>query len=268
MILDGQQAQAMQLIDKQLIQRHLDQSGPERYQLLMLKAEAAIQLNKASMAVSIFDQAVRAAPDGRSAAVARANALLFRASPTNKYTPKRADAEPVDLVNLESRRMAFDAFRADMAANTRPKIARATQAGTLRPALELFPAVLDLASIEFASKGSIEDTRADVAAMGEHARNMMRAEIGRSQRRINGLGDLAYSTEEGDRRGLQSNELKELQPMVEELRRIEKTARDVRRRAQELGTPDPAWEQIAADAADLADAAERIAESGAQSSRG
>jgi hypothetical protein len=194
--------------------------------------------------------------------------LLVRAAPLNKYAPRNPPgAESIDITSPESRRAAFNALRADMAAAAKPKMARAEQAKTLNSALELFPAILDMASIELAANGSTDETRADVASIGEHARDLMQAQIGRVQRRVNSLGDLAYSTEEGDRRGLFSNEVKELPPMIAELRRIEKTARDVRSRAQELGIPATAWEQIAIDAADVADAGERILEAGAPNTR-
>jgi hypothetical protein len=234
----------------------------------MLKGDALIQTEKPSMAANAFDQARRAAPDGRAAAIARANGLLVRACPLNKYAPKNPPgAESIDITSPESRRAAFDALRTDMAAAAKPKMARAEQAKTLNTALELFPAILDMASIELAAHGTADETRADVASMGEHARDLMRAQIDRVQRRVNGLGDLAYSTEEGNRRGLFSNEVRELPPMIAELRRIEKTARDVRSRAQELGIAATAWEQIAIDAADAADAGERILEIGSQSTR-
>ena len=267
LMADGKQAEAVRFIDQQLVQRGGEKTGDERYQLLMLKGEALIQSNKTSMAATAFDQARRAAPDGRAAAIAGANVLLVRASPGNRYAPKKPGAEPIDIVRPESRPAAFDALRDDMATVAKPKIARAAQGKSLAPAMELLPNVFDIASLELASKGSIDETRADVASMGEHARVLMRAQMDLCQRRINTLGDMAFSVQEGDRRGLQSNEVKELTPMIAELRRIEKTARDVRRRAQELGNPGAAWEQIAIDAADLADAAERIAEAGAPSIR-
>ena len=267
MLADGKQADAVRFIDQQLVQRGAERVGDERYQLLMLKGEALIQTNKASMAATAFDQARRAAPHGRAAAIAGANVLLVRASPANRYAPKKPGAEPIDIVRPESRAAAFDALRDDMVAAAKPKITRATQGKSLAPAMELLPTVFDIASLELASKGSTDETRSDVASMGEHARNLMRGQMDLYQRRLNTLGDMAFSVEDGNRRGLQSNEVKELAPMIAELRRIEKTARDVRRRTQELGNPGAAWEQIAADAADLADHAERIAEAGAPSTR-
>lgn len=268
MMADGKQPDALRFIDQQLLQRHLDQAGEERYQLLMLKGDALIQTNKLTMASSAYDNARRAAPNGRAAAVARAHTMLIRAAPVGKYTPRTpAGAEPIDIVNPDSRRAAFDALRADLAAAAKPKIARASQGRSLTPAMDLLPAVFDIASLELAAKGSIEQTQSDVASMGEHTRDLVHEQINLCQRKVNGLADRAYTIEEGDRRGLQSNEMKELPPIIAELGRIEKAAREIRRRAQELGQPGTAWEQLAADAADVAEAAERVAEAGAPSTR-
>jgi len=264
---EGKADEALRFIDQHLIQRRVHSAGEERFQLLMMKGDAMIRTNKATMAASVFDQARRAAPNGQSAAVARANSLLVRAAPGGKYTPRSRAAEPIDLVNPDSRRAAFDAFRADLLAQAKPKMDRATQAKTLPPALDVLPAILDIASVELASKGTTDETRADVSALSEHARGLMRGQLDLAHRRINTLGDLASRIEDGERRQLQSNEVKELPPMIAELRRIEKAARDVRSRAQELGIAATAWEQIAIDAADLADAAERISEFGAPSVR-
>jgi hypothetical protein len=266
LMADGKQPEAIRLIDQQLLQRGLDQKGPERYRLLMLKGDAMIQSKRASMASSVFDQAGRAAPDGQAAAVARAHVLLLRAAPTNKYTP-RSGGEPIDITNPDSRRAAFDALRADMLATAKPKIARAAQGRSLNPALDLLPTVLDMASLEVASKGSMDETKADVSSASEHAQDLMRGQITAAQRRINSLGDRAFTIEEGDRRFLTSSEAKDLPPIIAEMRKIEKVARDVRRRAQELGNPATAWDQIALEAADAADAAERVAEAGAASTR-
>jgi hypothetical protein len=266
LMADGKAPEAIRMIDQQLLQRGLDQKGEERYRLLMLKGDAMIQSNRASMATSVFDQAGRAAPSGQAAAVARAHVLLLRAAPTNKYTPK-SGGEPIDITSPDSRRAAFDALRADMLASAKPKIARAAQGRSLNPALELLPTVMDMASLEVASKGSMDETKADVSSMSEHAQDLMRAQISAAQRRVNALGDRAFTIEEGDRRYLTSSEAKDLPLISTEMRKIEKVARDVRRRAQELGNPATAWEQIAAEAADAADSAEHVAEAGAASTR-
>jgi len=266
LMADGKQPEAIRLIDQQLVQRGLDQKGEERYRLLMLKGDAMIQSNRASMASSVFDQAGRAAPNGQAAAVARAHVLLLRAAPTNKYTPK-SGGEPIDITNPDSRKAAFDALRADMLASAKPKIDRAAQGRSLNPALDLLPTIMDMASLEMASKGSMDETKADVSSASEHAQDLMRGQINAAQRRINALGDRAFTIEEGDRRYLTSSEAKDLPPIIAEMRKIEKVARDVRRRAQELGNPATAWEQIAAEAADAADSAQHVAEAGAASTR-
>jgi hypothetical protein len=267
MIADGKQTDAIKFIDQQLVQRRSEIADNERFALLMLKGEALIQTNKASMAGNAFEQARRAAADGRDAAVARAYMLLVRASPSSKYAPKKPGSEPIDIVNPESRRAALEALRVDLLNAAKPKMARATQSKTLPPAMELLPALLDVASVELAATGSTQETQADVASLGEHSRELMHAQIDRVKRRVSGMADMAFSIEEGETRKLLSNEVKEMQPMIAELRKIEKLARDVRNRARELGIQGTAWEQIAIEAADAADAAERVLGAGAPSVR-
>src|SRR5688572_6136629 len=267
MVAAGQYNEALQFVAKHLTQGTRDAKSPERYQLLMIRGEALVRSNKASLAGSAFDQAVRAAPDGRSAALARANVLLIKASPSGKYTPKSPGAEAIDIANPESRRDAYGALRDSLSHAFQPKLDKATKSKKLEPAFEALPAVYDLAALELASGGSTEQTQADVKVLGGHARGLIEEQMSRIGHRMSAMEDLANSGADFERRGLYTNEQKDLRKMIDELRRIEQTARDVRRRAHELGFPGTAWEPIAADATDLVEAGEALLEFGSPSTR-
>jgi hypothetical protein len=261
-VASGQYQDALRLISQQLTRTARDKDNPDRYDLLMLKGESLLQLGQRASAGDAFDQAAKAAPDIRGTALARANALLVRSAPNNKYKPKSggASAQPIDILNPESRKQAFAALREDKLAALAPKLKKAEDAKSLPPMIDVLPAVLDCGYLEGASSGAAPQTRAALAEMGAHARDLMTAELRRLRYRVDQMEDLANSFINDDltRRGLFSNERQELTDDIAYLKQIEQTARDARRRARELGFDGAAWEPIAADAADLADRAQAL----------
>jgi hypothetical protein len=229
-----------------------DDSG-QRYELLMLRAECLLRIDQRMSAISTFDVASKSAPDARGAAIARANWLLAKSSPGNKYMPK-GRGEGIDIMAFESRKRAFEALRSDLIAQVKPKYDAAMRGQTLVPMMNVLPSVLDVAYLELASTGAITQTSEDLKAMGSRARDMMSSEVRRLSRQINSMELAANSTDLGyTRRGLNSEERKAVQDVIDYAHQIEQTARDARHRATELGFDGQAWEPIIADSADLAD---------------
>jgi hypothetical protein len=262
----GQYREVIQIVAKELAQNR-DARGaaplPQRYDLLMLKAESFLRLDQRVNAADAFAQAQSSEADPKQAAVALANSLLARASPNNKYSPiQDKSIPPIDILNPESRKRAFDAMRADRMAVLAPKLAAAKTATALPPMFEVLKPLLEIASIETAATGSADQTRATLTDLGQHARDLINAELKRINIRLAALEDAANSIEATgsyvSRPGLFSNEADEVAQFVQYLKQIDKTARDIRHQAQQLGYQAQAWEPISADCSDLIDRAQAM----------
>jgi len=253
----GQYADALQSIAKSLAATSKETDAVERYQLLMLKGEGLLHTGAFDLAAGAFDSAAYTATDNRDVIAARADALLVRASPTGKYRPD-AVAEPIDIVNPESRKKAFAAMRQNLAKSVKPQLEKALASPTLQPMIDLLPSMLDLAHLDMALDGSVTTTKDDLLKLGVRARELMNTELRRVSIRMAVMENAANSWDGGFRRGLNSNERNDLRDTVTYLQRIDSTARTARRRAIELGFDGKAWEPIIADAGDLAERAKAI----------
>jgi hypothetical protein len=251
----GQYQDALRIISPLLASAGDDNNV--RYQLLMLRGEALLQLQQRLPAANAFDVAVKFAPDAKAKAAARANALLLRASPDNKYVPK-AGGEPIDILNPVSRKAAFVALRKDLLAAVTPKYTAALNSNSLVPMMNVLPSILDLAYLEFAADGSAPQTHNDLKAMGARARELMNGELRRIRYQLDALEAASNSTTDYGRRGLTSDERAMVQNNIEYVTKIGQTARDARRRAQALGYEGAAWEPVIADCDDLVDRAQAM----------
>jgi hypothetical protein len=234
------------------ISRPTDPSG-DRYDLLMLRGECLIQSNQRLAAANAFDMAVKSAPDHPGAAVARANALLVRASPSGKYIPKTPGQQPIDISDADSRKLAFAAMRDDLRAALQPKLSAALAGTTLTPMMAVLPSLLDLANLEYASDGSLTKTSPDLVELGARARELMQAELRRISYEMNSLEEASNSTDMLNRRGLTSPQRQSLSETADYVRQIGETARNARQHARDLGFDGAPWEPIIADSDDLAD---------------
>jgi hypothetical protein len=235
----------------------------ERYDLLMLRGECLLRVDQRATAVDAFSQAERSAVSPEKFAMARASALVVKATPNNRYTPRGRNAGPeLDIFDPASRKLAFAAVRQDRLRTLAPQLERAQSSTTLPPMLEVLSPMLDIAALEYAAQGNAADTRQILTDLGTRARGLIGDELRRIDARLNALEDASNSATTGgfyvSRRGLYSNEAAEVRQAVEYLGQIEKVARDVRQRAQRLGWGAEAWEPIIADTGDLTNRAQAM----------
>jgi len=249
----GQYTDALKLISPALTQAKADDNPDEQYKLLMLRGECLLRVKNRTGAADNFDLAMKYAPNVKDAAVARATAVVVRASPANKYTPKGKDKTPIDILDAESRKSAMEALRTDMVKNVKPRYDQAMSAQTLTPMMKLLPTLIDIGYLEAAGGGSATETRQDIQAMGTRARELINNELRRLNRQLNAIEIASNTTTDFARRGLYADERATIATGIDYVKQIEQTARDVRRRGAELGFDTKVWEPIIADAADLAD---------------
>ena len=111
-------------------------------------------------------------------AVAEGMALLIQKSPGLTYKPKNG-GEPIDIVDPESRKVALAALYADLLAANQAGIDKAMKDTSLKPMHDLLPMVTDLYALEVAATGHATKTEDMAKAMGQHARDLINAELGR-----------------------------------------------------------------------------------------
>ena len=150
------------------------------------------------------------------------------------------------------------ALRADLARQVQPAYEKAIDGDTLPPLISLLPKMLDLGYVEYTADGAAPKTREDLMQMGARAREMINSELRRINMRTVAIDNVSHSTWDGNTRGVHSAERDELRGNVTYLKQIDKTARDARRFAMELGFDGKVWEPIIADASDLAERSQAI----------
>jgi hypothetical protein len=259
---EGDYREALKLISQGLSTPRL--APNQRYALLMLRGESLLRLDERSLAIDAYKSAAEAKAGAKETAVARATCALIRKSQKSMYRPMSAggSTEPIDIVDPESRKKAFAALYADSQAMMQKKVEAALRATTLPPIVEVIQPLLDQGAMEYLATGSAPQTRQTLTELGDHARQLMSAELQRVAYRIDQLRDTSTSIT-GDQwgfgqRGLQIPEQRELQDLVTYVRQIQTTAQRARARARELDFDGSAWEPIISDAAELADRGEAV----------
>ena len=117
----------------------------------------------------------------------------------------------------------------------KPRLDGAMSATSLTPMFEILPQILDVAYLEYASKGSATQTREEIKGLGARARELISVELRRIRHDTMTLEMVANSIADDNRRGLYSTERTRGAETVNYLLQIEQLARDVRRRGTELG---------------------------------
>jgi hypothetical protein len=262
---------ALQKISKALSAPTTKSSAEARYDLFALRAECLLRVNERALAIDAFRSAARAMKDDadvHKAATATGTALLIEASRNLKYTnPRQAGAEPIDIVEPESRTKALNALFEARFDLIRPKVNKAIESKTLPPMLDLLPQMRDLYVIEVAAKGDAPQTIPLLKTLGGRARGLITDELQRVSRRLDDIQDgltqevyLDLRNIKGVReRGLSTAEQNELQQTYDSLGKIAKVAQQGRWIARRLGDGGEAWDRIFADCSESRDTVESLA---------
>jgi hypothetical protein len=178
---DGKYKEFIVQVSRVLAIKGADAAQYDRHELLMLKGEASLRTKQKSNAVDAFKQAAAAATEPNDIAVATATAeLVKQASGTFKYQPKTKASKddkpvPIDIIEPDSRKLAFAALETDMEAVTKPKVDAALKATTLAEVASEArdPGLAALQPIEIAATGTATDSKQMLGDLGHHAYAMM-----------------------------------------------------------------------------------------------
>lgn len=218
--------------------------GMDRYSLLMLRAESHLRLKANSGATQALTEAAKAAPDDESAAEARALALLIKRSKNLQFTPKvaaggKAGSGPIDITDDERRGDALAALYESERAALKPKLVKADKAKTLPPIAEAMKAAAELRDLELAATGKDEDTADTLDRLVQRTHKLMARGLDEAAKRTEAIAERANQlieytqrTNNGTerrtrRRGLDSNDSRELKGIVETCRKVFESCKEL-----------------------------------------
>jgi len=164
---DGNYKDLVPRINKVLELKGSDAARFKKYDLLVMKGDASLHLHSKGQAMDAFRSAMSATTKTDEVATATATAeLIRRASGTFTYTRKtKADKDdkplPIDIVEPDSRKLAFAALETDLLAMEKPKMNDAMKSTSLPriAAVATDKDLLLLRTVEIASTGKDEDTQ-------------------------------------------------------------------------------------------------------------
>jgi hypothetical protein len=198
----------------------------DHYDLLMLKAETHLRLKEASPASAAFAQAAKEAPDRKSIAIARANEFLIKKTISLHYTRKPAPGwvasgqeqdlhytrkpapgadkkgadknapPPMEIIEPEQRKLAFEALYEDEKATLEPKFKAAREGKSVPAIVDLYQSIAQLKMLDFAVNGSDEQTKQTVEPLAEHAKDVLGEGVEKLGTRVDVIASSANSLSE------------------------------------------------------------------------
>jgi hypothetical protein len=263
-ITAGDYQAAVKQIDKQLFPAPKDPA--RRYELLMLKGECRLQLKDRIGAGSAFKSAAKVAGNVAELAAARANALIVERSTSGRYVPALGGkgGDPIDIMDIESRKRAMDQLRDDLASKSKPNIDSALRADELPPIEKVFIPVADMYFLELFASGQATETAAIMQQLGGRAHALMQAEVLKCAARVDYLSQLANSSGSNargwdtGRLGLTSQQRDEVKAILPHLSDIRERASEYRGVAARLGGNEAKWDALVADTVAVAAEAQSL----------
>lgn len=232
----GDAVEALKQVNRLLALRGQAAEGYDRYELLCLKADAHLELKATHAAVAALRQAAGATDDPQQQAVAKATELLIKRSKNLAYTPKRVPkggkAEPISIVEPESRRKALAVLFVDEVAPLVPKVESAKKANGVAPMVAAMAAAREVRFLERAANGSADQVNGMIEALADAGEEMLGKVVERATKRVDRITTLANETEHvrqviptssgsyrtvlvPARRGVRSHEVAELKNIID-----------------------------------------------------
>ena len=167
---------AAKAASKLLAQRPDGPNGYSRFQVTMLKGDALAGTRAMGLARGVYQTAQRETRDPHERALAYWTVELFAKAKGTNYVPRMTAANnggPIDLVDRDSRKVAFAALLDDEMSRLAPDLKRANRSTALP---DIFPAVQRvqmLTELDEVANGSDAKTSAVSGALLERARTLM-----------------------------------------------------------------------------------------------
>lgn len=199
LVEDGNVPDAMRHLNRLLALRGKAAEAYDKYELLTLKGDAHLRLRANEAAAVAFKQAAGETDDKVKEAAARATEQLIRRSRNLAYTPRKAakgqPAEPIDLVDPESRHRALAALFVDEMAPVLPKVEAAKDAKTVAPMIAAMAAAREMEYLELAANSSADQINGMVEGLKEQGKTMLEKVVEKATKRVDRITERANETE-------------------------------------------------------------------------
>ena len=236
LVQSGEAAEALKQVNRLLSLRGKAAESLDKYELFSLKGEAHLRLKANEAAAAAFRQAAAETDDRQHKAVARATELLIRRSKNLAYSQKKVvkgdKAEPIDIVNVDSRHKAISALFVDEVSPLLPKVEAAKAAKSVGPMIKTMAAAREMEYLELAANGSEDQINGIVQTLKEQGKSMLTRVMEKASKRVDRITTLANDTERvrqvvplsngsyrsvmiEKRRGVQKDDITELKGIID-----------------------------------------------------
>ncbi|HEX3355411.1 MAG TPA: hypothetical protein VHS31_00420 [Tepidisphaeraceae bacterium] len=253
-------------------QRMLALKGPaakdiDKYEVLLLRAEAQMQLKQQSTASASYQQATKETADPSKAGVAKAMATLVQRSRAFMFTPKASSdptktIAPLNILDPTERKAALSALFDEEWTPTQAKIDAFKKQGatSLPPILQAADLAGEMRGLEIAATGKDTKTSTALSDLTENASKLMNDYLERATRDVEDIDRKANypvdtTTYQTTRRGLTSPQMADLKTIISNCQRLTLAAQQV---ASSAGANGAAFNSIAGKSTDLAKRASEV----------
>jgi hypothetical protein len=267
----GDYPETLRILGRVLALKGRAAEGLDRYDLLMLRANAQLHTKAQANALQALDEAAKlaaAARDDKRAAESRALAILVRRSKQLQFTPKapldgnksKGGKTAIDVADPKRRPDAFAALYAEEKTVVKPKVVAAERARTLPPVAAALKAVLPLRDLELAANGGEAETRETVKQLIDHVHTLMAKSLDDMTKRVTRISQhaselitlpLAGGGFTTQRRGIDHEDKTELQGIVDTCKQIVNSCKELAEQF-DAGKPFEDLEDQARDTAERA----------------
>jgi hypothetical protein len=262
-----QYAAAIRMASKLLAMRGDAAGAFSRFQVMMLKGDGQAGAHAVAAARATYQDALRVTNDPHEKALATWTVELFKQARGTSYVPHitgpGANATPIDLVNGDSRKLAFAALLDDQLSLLAPKLKQASGSPSLPQILPVVKQVQALTELDVIATGTDTRTSAAAGTLLDHARNLMSNALKGMWTRVDDIHNAATQTVTGtgtpaffngqpiqqtvsQQNGLTGSETAELKQIIDTCGKIHEAAAVFAPLAQ--GGDDKAWGAILNDA--------------------
>lgn len=247
----GENQEVLRSVAKLLALKGPAAQAYDRYELFMLRGEAALRNKAMPMASEAFKMAQQETDDASKQAGARAIELLVRKSKQTGYVPKHAPSptpganpagvaarDAIPIVDEANRKQAFAALLNDELSVLEPKAKTAAKATTLAPIIEVARTLGDLRAVELASGGEAQRTKAIGSTLGARAHELIADAMNGMDRQVEEIWDDAsqvrhtrdrygYVQRNYGMKGMNSMQVKSLKDVIATCEKIIPVTRDL-----------------------------------------
>ena len=204
----------------------------DKYDVLMLRAEAQLQLKQQGPAIESYNKAVKETSDPTKAGVPKAMVKLIQKSKAFVYTPKPSNdpthpGAPLNILDPKERKTALKALFDDEWKPTQAKIDELKKRGntSLTPVIEASGLAGEMRGLEIAATGTDAETSTALSDLTDNASRLMTDYLDRSTKRVEDIDRAANlpqsnNINETNRMGLtaaQANDLRDIAATCEKL---------------------------------------------------